>query len=206
MFSEKKIWSQLQGTSTIYDAAPPHFALSIPHRFARRSICTRKPAGPFSGSPRGGGEICLGGRRRERVNGQEVLIRVYINTLANLVGPYFPISIYIPPVFPTDRGGNRDLRTHFEVSVSVSVQPRKASYHLFGGRNNDYHDLEFVFSCTKYILHSPITGCTTLYNNNCITMSNKPIFVATHPRACSTAFERACSKLKDPQTSPANLT
>lgn len=180
---------------------PSHIALraglSVPANQRARSVARRG----------GGGEICLGGGRRGRVNGQAVSIRVYINTLAGLVGSYIPISIYIHPVFPSARGGTRDLRTHFEVSVSVSVGPRKGSYHLFAGKNNDYHDLELVFFCTKYILHVPITGCTTSYNNNnCITMSNKPIFVATHPRACSTAFERACSKLKDPQTAPANLT
>lgn len=206
MFSEKKIWSQLQGTSTIYDAAPPHFALSIPHRFARRSICTRKPAGPFSGSPGGGGEICLGGRRREKVNGQAVLIRVYINTLASLVGSYFPISIYIHPVFPTARGGTRDLRTHFEVSVSVSVEPRKASYHLFAGKNNDYHDLELVFSCTQYILHAPITGCTTLYNTAvslCPTNLSSWRLTRAHARRPSNGH---VPNFNDPQTAPANLT
>jgi hypothetical protein len=72
--------------STDYDAARSPLKVIISIHFPLR-VCAAHylvpaiPAGPFSGSPRGGGEICLGGRRGEGVNGQAVLIRVYINML-----------------------------------------------------------------------------------------------------------------------------
>ncbi|THW30456.1 hypothetical protein D6D23_00191 [Aureobasidium pullulans] len=50
--------------------------------------------------------------------------------------------------------------------------------------------LEFsILSCLERDLKSPLSTAAT--------MSNKPIFVATHPRACSTAFERVFMTQRD---------
>lgn len=128
----------------------------------------------------------------------------------SLVGFYFPTSIYIHPAFPNCLWRKtRDFENTLPPKYQYQSNHEKHHHTIYlGKKSNDYHDLDLIlYSLVQTIFYTrPYHRLYDVVQHNCITMSNKPIFVATHPRACSTAFERACSKLNDPQTAPANLT
>lgn len=77
------------------------------------------------------------------------------------------------------------IAAFLHMNLSVSVSPQKCISRSYSPNNlNIQHSTLFDLLDFAHTVYD--------YTENNRKMSTKPIFVATHPRACSTAFERVC--------------